>query len=107
MDAETKADRGMKRWIVLAIVLASAAFAQQREDYPGQSGHAEPPKGWNCTSHPSAPADHKCDCKKTCTKPTDEEGNAIEGPLVVTEDPKCKAYCHADHCTCEVRCKQT
>ena len=96
----------MKRGLLLFILLiaAVAAGGQQREAYPGQGEHREPPKGWMCSNHPRAPRDHKCDCQRTCAKPTDEDGNVIDGPMVVTEDTKCKVWCHADHCACPVKC---
>lgn len=97
------------RYFVLAFALVAsvAAGVQEREAYPGQSGHAKPPEGWQCSNHPNAPKDHKCECKKTCAKPTDEDGNAVEGPMVVTEDTKCKVWCHKDHCACPVKCGDT
>jgi len=94
----------MKRWVILIVVLASAAFAQQREQYPGQSEHGAPPAGWYCTNHPNADANHKCGCVRKCVPELDEEGNPT-GKDVVQEDAKCGAYCHADHCACPIKCK--
>jgi hypothetical protein len=97
-------------WVMLtcaAVGFAVGGGQQRHEPYPGQGEHAEPPKGWFCSSHPSAPRDHKCDCKKTCAKPTDEDGNTIDGPMIVTEDARCTVFCHKDHCACEVKCAET
>jgi hypothetical protein len=95
------------RYLVLAFALVAALAAGQQEPYPGQSSHAEPPKDFFCSNHPNAPKAHKCDCQKTCAKPTDEEGNTVDGPLVVTEDPKCTVWCHKDHCACALKCSET
>jgi hypothetical protein len=91
----------MKRLFVIVAALALlGAQAPRREDYPGQSRHDEPPKGWVCTTHPSASKSHKCDCHRTCSK--DETG-----AVTVMEDAKCKVYCHKEHCTCPSGCTQT
>lgn len=92
----------MKRGLILVIVAIAAIVngGQQREAYPGQSEHREPPKGWFCSSHPNAPLDHQCACEKTCTKNDD-------GTVTIKEDSmpgRCKVYCHPSHCTCPIKC---
>lgn len=48
-------------------------------DHDGQPSH--------CTNAKTAPAAHKCECKKT------EDACDVE-------DKKCKVYCRKDHCHC-------
>jgi hypothetical protein len=95
-------------WVMLTCAAVGFAVGggQQREQYPGQSWHATPPDGYFCTKHPSADADHKCECLKKCVPELDEDGNPT-GKQVVQEDPKCSVRCHPDHCACEVKCAET
>jgi hypothetical protein len=30
-----------------------------------------------------------------------------DAPATVVEDPKCKVYCHKDHCACPIKCGPT
>lgn len=89
--------------LAFALVVSLASGGQEREQYPGQSGHAKPPEGWACTNHPSADRNHKCDCVRKCVPEMDEEGNPT-GKQTVQEDAKCGAYCHPEHCACPVKC---
>jgi len=87
--------------VILIVVLASAAFAQQREQYPGQGEHSEPPKNFYCSNHPLTPAKHKCACEPSCVK--NENGEMEMHP-----DPKCTVYCwEKDHCACGHQCEST
>jgi hypothetical protein len=91
------------------LTCAATGFAvgggpQRREQYPGQSEHAEPPPGWSCSNHPSADANHKCDCVRKCVPKLDENGNPT-GEQTVQEDQKCGAWCHPNSCSCPVKCK--
>lgn len=60
--------------------------------------HTEPPAGWTCANHAKTPADHKCDCHRTC------EWNPNTRQVEEKEDPKCKSWCYRDHCTCLSEC---
>ncbi len=96
------------RWLVIVVALASLAAQRpapgKPEQYPGQSGHAEPPAGWQCehqTTTNTIPPDHVCFCQMRCTK--DEQG--VEH---WDEDNKCSVWCWAkdkdgkagNHCAC-------
>jgi hypothetical protein len=95
------------RYLVLLLAVATAAYAQ-KEVYPGQSGHKEPPKDWACTNRKDAPKAHQCGCHRTCAKPTDEDGNPVAGaPAQPQEDPKCSVWCWQKHCTCPTTCEST
>jgi len=63
----------------------------------------EPPKGWFCSNAPNAPKNHKCDCHRECVKPSPDS----DAPATVVEDPKCKVYCHKEHCACPIKCGPT
>ena len=93
----------MKQLLIAAMVLAAgiASGYQEREAYPGQREHKEPPKGWMCTSHPSVPKNspHHCECKRMCAQGPDGRH--------VIEDSKCKVYCHPKSCTCPSGCEST
>lgn len=104
-----QAEGGMKRLFILAIVLVAAIAhgGQQREAYPGQSHHGEPPKDFFCTNRKDAPKAHQCSCHRTCAKPTDEDGNPVAGPAEPQEDAKCSVYCWQKHCTCPTKCEST
>lgn len=95
----------MKRILILVVVLAAAVANGGQEQYPGQSGHAKPPAGWAC-DHNAKDSAHACSCVRKCEPETDGEGNPT-GRLTVKEDAKCGAYCHPEHCHCEVKCGQT
>lgn len=90
------------RYAVLAFALIASAFAEpQKEAYPGQREHKEPPKGWTCSNHPRAPKDHKCGCNPECTKNED-------GTMTIAEDPACTVYCWKEkHCACAHQCQST
>jgi hypothetical protein len=98
-------------WLAVAVDLAAVAAMestpQAPEQYPGQHEHARPPEDFYCSDHPNAPKDHACACQRKCSKPLDDEGNEIPGPLVEGEDPKCSVYCHKDKCSCSTKCGQT
>jgi hypothetical protein len=67
--------------VIVVFVAAVASGGQEREAYPGQRNHAEPPKGWTCTKHPNVPksSPHHCECKRTCVQNTDEHGQPMDG----------------------------
>lgn len=91
----------MKRWMVLSVVLLVAAVAYgQKEAYPGQSHHGEPPKDWACTTRKDAPKAHQCSCHRECAE--NETGQIVE-----QEDPKCTVWCWQKHCTCPSKCSST
>ena len=60
---------------------------------PGNPGHGEPAKGVYCENHTGATPAHACGCQRKC-----EIGE--EGTLYITEDAKCRVYCHPKHCHC-------
>ncbi len=69
----------------------------------GNPGHHEPPPGWNCANTAATPADHKCACHRECKDSTTEnEDGSQSTSTTVVEDPKCRAYCFKDHCSCGV-----
>ncbi len=77
-------------WLSIMVLVPQAPD----EPYPGQSTHATPPEGWFCEHQNyalSIPPAHACACERS----TDEHG-------VVHEDPGCTAWCHADHCHCDM-----
>jgi hypothetical protein len=94
--------------VIIVFVAAVASGGQEREAYPGQRNHAEPPKGWTCTQHPNVPksSPHHCECQRTCVQNTDQNGQPMEG-MHVAEDSKCKVYCHPKSCACPTSCSST
>lgn len=80
----------MSAFGLLALLILAPAFQE----------HPEPPKGWFCSNAPNAPKDHKCACHRECVKPAP----GGEGGGTVIEDPKCKVYCHKEHCACPIKC---
>jgi hypothetical protein len=83
------------RALTLLGVLLTAA-AQQAEPPvlpPGQFCQHPMPNG-------AAPA-HPCDCHRECLPNIElgEDGKPHD-TVTVKEDPKCKQWCHADHCHC-------
>jgi len=60
-------------------LLHAVPAAQQEDPHAGQVDH--------CTNAKTAPAAHKCECKKTA--------DACD-----TEDKQCKVYCRKNHCHC-------
>lgn len=103
------------RWLLLGVLV----FAQvPAEPYPGQRNHEKPPEGWFCERFETAPDQaHTCWCSgmnhdPVCKKPdpvpddpaTDEDESQPQAP---PEDPKCLVWCHRDHCTCKVLCKDS
>jgi hypothetical protein len=84
----------------LLALLAAAPLPQERP---------APPKGWFCSNAPNAPKDHKCDCHRECVRRPPDGGSQGEGggSTVVIEDPKCKVYCHKEHCACPIKCGPT
>jgi hypothetical protein len=89
----------MKQISLLMLLVATLASAQ-REDYPGQRDHLEPPKGWYCTHDKRAPKTHQCTCYRMCGK--DKAGNPT-----LAEDVTCKTYCHPKSCSCPTSCETT
>lgn len=69
---------------ILALAFIFALVIQERP---------APPEGWFCENKPKADAEHKCECQRLCTVHQD-------GSRTVTEDPKCKVFCHAKSCKC-------
>lgn len=84
------------RYLLLALLVAVQVTQDPpREQYPGQSQHAEPPKDWFCMPQNytlTVPPDHACNCERSCDETTGK----------IREDQKCGSFCHADHCKCEV-----
>lgn len=74
----------------MRLILALLAAVAVIQDHPA------PPDGWMCqpqTRDFTVPPDHVCGCHRECSE--DEDGTTR-----VREDPQCKVYCHADHCSC-------
>jgi hypothetical protein len=87
--------------IVFAVVVSLLAVPQQWPPTPGNPEHATPPPGWMCS--PNGPADHKCECRRVNGHADPEEGDAgMPEKCAIQEDPKCKVFCHMDHCACPV-----
>jgi len=63
--------------LLIAMVLSIANYLG--DEHEGQPAH--------CSNAKTAPAAHKCTCKKT------EDACDVE-------DKKCKVYCRKDHCHC-------
>ena len=107
--------RVVLRWaMLLSVLMAQAPGTTPAQPFPN---HEEPPSGWWC--HPAIDAKdettdaHACACRgmqtdkdPICTTRTeDENGNQVEQPI--GESSRCKVYCHKDHCTCNVLCKDS
>ena len=77
----------MKRGLGIAVMFLLVGLAlttyhlspTTADEHEGQPSH--------CSNAKTAPAAHKCDCKKT------EDACDVE-------DKKCKVYCRKDHCHC-------
>lgn len=93
------------RYLALAFALVASFVSGGQEQFPGQGEHAKPPEGWAC-DHNAKDDAHKCSCVRKCVPDTDEDGNPLRTQHV-QEDQKCGAYCHPEHCHCEVKCGQT
>jgi hypothetical protein len=88
--------------LIVVFVAAVASGGQEREAYPGQREHKQPPKNFFCSNHPNTPKTHKCGCQIACVK------NEETGQVEEHEDPKCTVYCWAKtHCACEHQCAST
>lgn len=72
-----------------------------KEAYPGQSQHAEPPKGFYCSAQ-AKDAAHKCTCKRVAIK-TKEDPDCCDA--VPMEDKGCTVWCWPGHCTCPIKCE--
>ncbi len=81
-------------------LMALQTGQQPPEAYPGQHSHAEPPKGWFCSTENKNPA-HKCACKRMA-KATPEDPLCEEQDA--PESPQCTVYCHKDFCRCDITC---
>lgn len=78
----------MRFLLVPLLVFAVAQVPEPPVFPPGQfCAHAE------AGQHPA----HPCACQRECVPSTDEDGHET---ISVREDPKCKQWCHADHCHC-------
>lgn len=85
----------MKTALLVTLFLAFAIQEPPPEDYPGQRHHGPPPPGWFCTHNDPNPA-KKCSCERLDTS------DNCEGP--VSEDRKCKVWCHKQACHCPIAC---
>lgn len=69
----------------------------------GNPGHKQPPPGWHCAAGKGDDKDKPCACHRECVVDDgeDEQGNQTHTTRL-KEDPKCDAWCFADHCACGV-----
>ena len=65
--------------ILVVLLVTRHSSLVTASDHDGQPSH--------CSNAKTAPAAHKCDCKKT------EDACDVE-------DKKCKVYCRKNHCHC-------
>lgn len=76
-------DEGIWPTMLLAVILVCAVvfgtWNASAQSHEGQPDH--------CSNAKTAPAAHKCECKKT------EDACDVE-------DKTCKVYCRKDHCHC-------
>lgn len=72
--------------IFMGFLIAGAfcLYAQDDDPHKGQPEH--------CTNAKTAPAAHKCECKKS---PEESGGMGCD-----VEDVKCRVYCRKDKCYC-------
>ena len=90
-------DGCMKFLLAFSIVMT---IFLQKEPYPGQGSHAEPPANWFCSSNAKDKA-HVCHCKRMIHANVDDPVCEFQQPV---EDKDCTVYCHPKHCHCEVSC---
>jgi hypothetical protein len=86
----------VRLWLVVLML------AQSPNPFPN---HETPPKGWMCrpatSEHEAQTVAKACVCLGMSTNPECQPMN--EAPK---DDPKCRVYCHRDHCGCVVNCEQ-
>lgn len=63
----------------------------------GNPDDVTPPEGAFCSRSPKP--EHSCKCHAVCIH--DDKGR-VTG---IKEDPKCRAWCHADRCRCPADCE--
>ena len=98
------------KWLMLSLAVVSIG-AQQHDPANPWPNHEEPAHGWYCVpadkEHPPDKEAHACTClgmveDPMCPKPSDPP--ALQEP---NDNPKCKVYCHKNHCMCLKQCRDT
>ena len=102
--------RNCLTWLMLSLAVVSIA-AQQPDPANPWPDDEEPAHGWYCVpadkEHSPDKEAHACAClgmveHPVCPKPIDPP--TVQAP---NDNPKCKVYCHRDHCMCMKQCNDT